>query len=76
MFQQAKHNDDRILSRISCQCIVAAKSDRAKQRLVEAAIELAGKERPTNIFTIALWIVLGFVIVWGCWELICLELAR
>lgn len=62
-----------VLNRITDKCIVAAKSNTAKQRLVEVAIAIASeteKQKPSILLTIGLGIVFGLVFVWAAYEVI------
>lgn len=66
-----------VLNRITDKCIVAAKSNTAKQRLVEVAIAIASeteKQKPAKggsiLLTIGLGIVFGLVFVWTAYEVI------
>jgi len=71
---QTNHPNEAILDRITERCIVAARTNQAKQRLVRTAIELAEKEQPTHMMTILLWIAFGFLFLWACWQLIVIGL--
>jgi uncharacterized membrane protein len=70
------HHNEAILDRITERCIIAAKTNRAKQRLVRTAIGLAEKEQPTHIMTILLWIAFGFLFLWAAWEIIVIGLGN
>jgi uncharacterized membrane protein len=65
-----------ILDRIADRCIVAAKTNRAKQRLIRVAIDLAEKEQPTSPITVVLWLAFGFLFLWGVFELIMMSVWR
>lgn len=71
---QADHQNEAILDRIAERCIIAARTNKAKQRLMRTAIVLAEKEQPIHFITIMLWIAFGFLFVWGAWELIVMGL--